>query len=153
MSDVTAFAPIVVALAAGGAVTFYTARPRKQTLIAEAADKAVDVVTKAIERQEVQLKHQAEALRLQEEELRKARDRIVVLETQLRTTIESTAEALKASTEASAQALRVSAAAAAEAVRLASDTNRASEQRIAVLRQEIERLGGDVEKINGGLRE
>lgn len=114
--DLTAFVPIIVALIAGGAVAFYTARPRKNTLIAEAADKAVDVVTKAIDRQEVQLQHQAESLRAQEEELRKARDRIVALEIQLRNTIELTAQA---------------------------------EQRIAALHKEVERLGGDIEGING----
>lgn len=80
--DIAALAPIIVALVTGGAVTFYTARPRKNTLIAEAADKAVDVVTKAIDRQEAQIRQQAE-------DLRSARERIAALETQLRNSIEA----------------------------------------------------------------
>lgn len=64
--DVTAFVPIIVALIAGGALTLYTARPRKSSIVAEAADKAVIVVGKALDRQE--------------EELDKARRRIVLLE-------------------------------------------------------------------------
>lgn len=147
--DLAGIGPIIGALIAGGAVTFYTARPRKNTLIAEAADKAVDVVTKAIDRQEILITQQATALRVHEEELRKARDRIVALETELRTTIDTTAQALRVSSEAAAEALRVSSVAAAEAVRVANQAQRESEARITALRREVERLGGDVDRING----
>lgn len=68
-ADITALAPILVALVAGGAVALYTARPQKDSIIATAANTAVDVVNKSLSRLE--------------EDLVQARERIAVLEAQL----------------------------------------------------------------------
>jgi hypothetical protein len=76
VADLGIFVPIVVALLAGGAVAFYTARPKKDLLIAEAAEKAVAVVVTAIERQEGELRRLTE-------ELQVARERIAVLEAEV----------------------------------------------------------------------
>lgn len=75
-ADITALAPILVALVAGGAVALYTARPQKDSIIATAASTAVDVVNKSLSRMEKE--------RIQDrEDLAQARERIAVLEAQL----------------------------------------------------------------------
>lgn len=71
--DIAAFVPIIVALIGGGAVAVYTARPRKESIIADAAEKAVLVVSSAIDRQ-------AQDLAAVQEQLACARERIAVLE-------------------------------------------------------------------------
>lgn len=53
--DLTVFVPILVALIGGGAVAFYTARPRKDSIIAEASKQAVDVVNTVLERLEEEM--------------------------------------------------------------------------------------------------
>jgi septal ring factor EnvC (AmiA/AmiB activator) len=142
--DLTSIIPIIVALLAGGGVAFYTARPKKDSIIADAADKAVDVVTKAIDRQENDLRRQGEDLLDLVEELRKARERIAVLESNLRRTEEATAAALRVTSEATAEALRVSSAATAEALRVTAEVSTFFEARIEFFRSEILRLGGSL---------
>ena len=100
--------PLLMVLAGGGWVAFYTAKPRKDSIITEASERAVNVMDKAIDRLD------AEAI--------EARERIAVL------------EALLARNEA-------------EVARL-TKVNVALEARIVVLRDEVTKLGGDVEKIN-----
>lgn len=99
--DLASFLPIVVALIGGGAVAIYTARPRKDSIIAEASEKAVEVVSKAIERLE--------------SDLAMARTRIETLEAELRVTRELA---------------------------------KTFEERVYLLRTEVMRLGGDVERLN-----
>lgn len=140
--DLTALVPIAVALGSGGAVAFYTARPRKDSIIADAADKAVGVVGQAIDRQAIDIRSLSEQLRL-------ARERIAVLEADLRRTTTETAEALRISTAATAQALRVSSDATAQALRVAEQARVVFEGRIDALRNEVTRLGGNIDKING----
>jgi septal ring factor EnvC (AmiA/AmiB activator) len=142
--DLTALIPILAALFAGGGVAFYTARPKKDSIIADAADKAVDVVTKAIDRQETDLRRQEKDLEDLVEELRKARERIAVLESNLRRTEEATAAALRVTSEATAEALRVSSAATAEALRVTAEVSTFFEARIEFFRAEILRLGGSL---------
>lgn len=139
--DASSVVPVVVALAGGGAVAFYTARPRKDSIIADAADKAIGVVGKAIDRQ-------AQDLVKLDGELSHARERIAVLEAELQRTTTATAEALRTSSEATAQALRVSSDATAQALRVADEQRVLFEGRIDALRMEVTKLGGDVEKIN-----
>lgn len=67
--DVESLIPLIAALLGGGAIAFYTARPRKDSIIAEASEKAVAVVTSAI----AQL----------EEDNKRLRERIAVLEHEL----------------------------------------------------------------------
>jgi septal ring factor EnvC (AmiA/AmiB activator) len=100
MTDLTAYIPIIAALLTGGGVAFYTARPKKDSLIADAADKAVEVVTRAIERQEADLRRQQQDLREMQGELRMARERIAVLEANLmRVASAATTEALQSALE------------------------------------------------------
>lgn len=99
--DLASFLPIVVALMGGGAVAIYTARPRKDSIIAEASEKAVEVVSKAIERLE--------------SDLASARTRIEALEAELRVTRELA---------------------------------KTFEERVYLLRTEVMRLGGDVERLH-----
>lgn len=139
--DVSSVVPVAVALAGGGAVAFYTARPRKDSIIADAADKAIAAVGKAIDRQ-------AADIVVLDEELRKARERIAVLENDLQRTTTATAEALRTSSEATAQALRVSSEATAQALRVTDEQRILFENRIDMLRLEVVKLGGDIEQIN-----
>lgn len=71
--DIDSLIPVIGALLGGGAIAFYTARPRKDSIIAEASEKAIAVVTTAIARLE------ADNNRL--------RERIAVLEAELTTAI------------------------------------------------------------------
>lgn len=54
--DASAFIPALVALLGGGSVAFYTARPKKDSIIAEASERAVAVVREALERMEDEVK-------------------------------------------------------------------------------------------------
>lgn len=67
--DVESLIPLIGALLGGGAIAFYTARPRKDSIIAEASEKAISVVKSAI----AQL----------EEDNRKLRERVAALEAEL----------------------------------------------------------------------
>lgn len=60
--DIASLVPIIVALIAGGAVALYTARPKKDSIIAEASERAIGVVTKAIEQLEGELKEARETI-------------------------------------------------------------------------------------------
>lgn len=106
--DLVSLIPVLVAIIAGGGVALYTARPQKDSIIAAASEKAVNVVTQAIAR-----------LEAENDELR---ERVVALEAEVRR-------------------------AAADSV-LAAATARSSERRILALRRELERLGGDGDRIN-----
>jgi chromosome segregation ATPase len=99
--DLAQFIPLIIALVGGGAVAIYTARPRKDSIIAEASEKAVEVVSRAIGRLE--------------SDLAVARSRIEALEAELRLTRETAAR---------------------------------FEERIYLLKAEVTRLGGDVERLN-----
>lgn len=72
--DITQLLPIVIALLGGGAVAIYTARPRKDSIIAEASEKAVEVVSKAIARLENDLAAARTRIEHLEAELRVTRD-------------------------------------------------------------------------------
>lgn len=71
--ELEALVPLAAALVAGGGVALYTARPRKDSIIAEASEKAVQVVTSAI----AQL----------EEDNGRLRERVAVLEAELITAV------------------------------------------------------------------
>jgi chromosome segregation ATPase len=163
--DPLVLAPIIGVLTAAGGIVggLYFARPRKDTLVAQAADTAVEAVTKSIARQTADLENQRVQLADQQAQLTTARERIAVLEAELQRTQLATTEALRASTaaveaalrastEASEAALRASKEASVEARRVAADHAAALETHIDTLRREVERLGGDVDLLNGNTR-
>lgn len=65
--------PLLVALAAGGGVAFFTAKPQKDSIIAAASKNAVEVVNSAITRLETESKK----LRVENKDLR---ERVTILE-------------------------------------------------------------------------
>lgn len=148
--DPLVLAPVVATLAAAGGALggLYFAGPRKNSLIATAAETAVDAVTKSIGRQTAELERQQAQLVDQQTQLGIARSRITALEGELDRTREATAVALRTSSAATAQALSVSQDAIAEALRVANDRAKGYEDRIDGLRAEVTRLGGQVEMIN-----
>lgn len=67
--DIGPLLPVLIALAGGGGVAWYTARERKESIIVEASEKAMVVVSQAVKQLE--------------KDLREARDRVTTLEAQL----------------------------------------------------------------------
>lgn len=77
--DPSVLVPIFVALLGGGAVAFYTARPRRDSIIAEASKQAVSVVTDALERMEEEMTDRDERIAQLEAELGIAEWHLVLL--------------------------------------------------------------------------
>lgn len=82
--DLTPLIPVIIAIIGGGGIAWYTAKPKREGMIAEASERAVAVVKDAIERLEHELYESRQRMAILEEQLRHAKEERDKIEGELR---------------------------------------------------------------------